>query len=213
MLISFSNVGKSYYGSWLFRGFNYDFQLDPSSSYVLLGDNGSGKSTLARMLCGQVSPTEGTVTIFNKDSIKIRTSNIHRLYSLSSPAMELPEEFTVKEWYEFMDKTKGFDSTIDLNTIQELCKFSNKTINKPMYTFSSGMKQRVKLCGAFLTHVPLVILDEPLSNLDENGFNLYHELWNQCQDQKAIVLASNDEKEYSRVNKRLRIEAKKIITE
>ena len=82
-----------------------------------------------------------------------------------------------------------------------------------MYTFSSGMKQRVKLCGAFLTNVPLIILDEPLSNLDQNGFDLYNELWNQSQDRKAIVVASNDEKEYQKVSQRLRIEAKQIIIE
>lgn len=213
MIIKFSNVGKSYYGSWLFRGFNYTFQLKASSSYALLGNNGSGKSTLARMLIGQISPTEGEVSIFNKDNIETKSSDLHSLYSLSSPAMELPEEFTVKEWFAFMDKTKGFDSNVDLNTLQEQCKFSNRAIKKPMYTFSSGMKQRVKLCGAFLTNVPLIILDEPLSNLDQNGFDLYNELWNQCQDRKAIVVASNDEKEYQKVSQRLRIEAKQIITE
>lgn len=213
MIIKFSNVGKSYYGSWLFRGFNWTFQLNPGSSYALLGNNGSGKSTLARMLIGQVSPTEGQVSILNKGNVETKSSGLHRLYSLSSPAMELPEEFTVKEWFAFMDKTKGFDLNLDLNTLQEQCKFSNKAMNKPMYTFSSGMKQRVKLCGAFLTNVSLVILDEPLSNLDKSGFDLYNELWNQCQGKKAIVVASNDEKEYQKVGQRLRIEAKQIITE
>jgi ABC-type multidrug transport system ATPase subunit len=213
MIIKFSNVGKNYYGSWLFRGFNYTFQLNPGSSYVILGNNGSGKSTLARMLCGQVSPTEGEVSILNEDNVETKTSEVHHLYSLSSPAMELPEEFTVKEWYEFMGKTKGFDSTVDLTTLQEYCKFSNKAINKPLYTFSSGMKQRVKLYGAFLTNVSLVILDEPLSNLDKNGSDLYNKLWSQCHDKKAIVVASNDEKEYQKVSRRLRIEAKQIITE
>ena len=212
MLIQFSNVGKSYYSSWLFRGFNYTFELNPGSSYALLGNNGSGKSTLARMLCGQVSPTEGKVSILSDANVETKASAVHRLYSISSPAMELPEEFTVKEWFAFVDKTKGFDSMIELTTVQEQCKFSSKSMNKPMYTFSSGMKQRVKLFGAFHTNVPLIILDEPLSNLDQNGFDLYNELWNQCQDKKAIVVASNEEKEYQKVGQKLRIEAKKIIT-
>lgn len=213
MIIQFSNVGKSYYGSWLFRGFNYTFKLIPGSSYALLGNNGSGKSTLARMLCGQVSPTEGKVSILNETNVETKASAVHRLYSLSSPALELPEEFTVKEWFAFMDKTKGFHSLVELTTLQEKCKFSSKSMNKPMYTFSSGMKQRVKLFGAFLTNVPLIILDEPLSNLDQHGFDLYNELWNESQDKKAIVVASNDEKEYQKVDQKLRIEAKKIITE
>ena len=79
MIIKFSNVGKSYYGSWLFRGFNYTFQLKAASSYALLDNNGSGKSTLARMLIGQISPTEGEVSIFNKDNIETKSSDLHSL--------------------------------------------------------------------------------------------------------------------------------------
>ena len=209
MQIEFKEVGKSYFGSWLFKGFNFTFHIKPDVSFALLGRNGSGKSTLARLLCGQVSPTKGTVS-FKQHERLLGTSEIHKWYSLSSPSMELPEEFTVNEWFVFIQKLKGFDEGVSINTIKDLSLFSNKTLDKPIYTFSSGMKQRVKLCGAFLSKTPLVVMDEPLSNLDDNGIELYQSLWNSTSSKNTLVVASNDPKEYENVQTKLHIEGGRV---
>jgi ABC-type multidrug transport system ATPase subunit len=73
------------------------------------------------------------------------------------------------------------------------------------------MKQRVKLCGNLLCDTPVSFLDEPLSNLDAAGILLYQDLIEQQRSQKAIFVASNDNKEYEFVENRFEILDKQII--
>jgi ABC-type multidrug transport system ATPase subunit len=67
------------------------------------------------------------------------------------------------------------------------------------------MKQRVKLAQAIFTTAPLLLLDEPCTNMDVTGIQLYHDLiQNYCQD-KTIIVSSNDEVEYSFCNEKINI--------
>jgi ABC-type multidrug transport system ATPase subunit len=88
-----------------------------------------------------------------------------------------------------------------LNT-QEITRLSSleKAAHKQIRYFSSGMKQRVKLAQAIFSNTPIVLLDEPLTNLDEEGVALYHHLIeNYCQN-RLLIISSNDKKEYSFCN-------------
>lgn len=185
------NCGKNYHRAWLFRNVNFQLDVFPGNSLAVLGDNGSGKSTFTLLLTHQIQPTEGSITWQGTDS-----KNIHKIYSLSSPSMELPEELTLEEWFEFANRIKPFYQDVDLNRIIDLCQFSSKVRNKSIINFSSGMKQRVKLCHSFLTDAPLCILDEPLSNLDQKGIDLYRKLIGDYQSSKCFVVASNRIDEY-----------------
>jgi len=62
--------------------------------------------------------------------------------------------------------------------------------------FSSGMKQRLKLLLAFYSNSPLLLLDEPCSNLDENGINWYRNILDANIGQRTIIIASNQTIEY-----------------
>jgi ABC-type multidrug transport system ATPase subunit len=164
------------------------------TSYAILGPNGSGKSTFTLMLTGQVSPTEGQLLWKNDDAI-IPEKQWNQFYSLSSPALELPEEFTIEEWFQYHQKLKPFVEKFSLNELIEVCEFPNKIKNKPLMYYSSGMKQRIKLCLSFFGNQPLSILDEPLTNLDKQGIDLYQNLVNKFQSEKCIIVASNREDE------------------
>ena len=106
---------------------------------------------------------------------------------------------------------KPLKKDVSIEYIAELCKFTNKTLQKPIANFSSGMKQRVKLCGNLLSDVPVSFLDEPLSNLDTDGIELYHSLIEIEKQSKALFVASNDPKEYESISNRFRIEDKQLI--
>jgi ABC-type multidrug transport system ATPase subunit len=83
--------------------------------------------------------------------------------------------------------------------MQEITRLSSleKAAHKQIRYFSSGMKQRVKLAQAIFSNTPIVLLDEPLTNLDEEGVALYHHLIeNYCQN-RLLIISSNDKKEYS----------------
>src|SRR5688572_5480355 len=105
MQIEFKNCGKSYHRNWLFRHLDATFAL--GEKWAFLGANGSGKSTLTLMLAAQVWPTEGDV-LWNKDANKIESSSVFSVISLASPAMELPEEFSVSEIISMQSRAKPF---------------------------------------------------------------------------------------------------------
>ncbi len=67
------------------------------------------------------------------------------------------------------------------------------------------MKQRVKLAQALFSDVPLLLLDEPCTNLDSTGYQLYHELINTYCQNKTIIVSSNDEQEIDFCTERIQI--------
>jgi ABC-type multidrug transport system ATPase subunit len=62
---------------------------------------------------------------------------------------------------------------------------------KPIRLFSSGMKQRVKLILAFLSDTPLLLLDEPITNLDQAGTDWYLNLINEFSKNRTVIICSN----------------------
>ncbi len=207
--IEFVDCGKNYMNHWLFQGFNYKFDITAGNSYAFLGKNGSGKSTLTLMLTGQTSPTQGKV-IWKDNSIQLESNQLSGRYTLSSPAMDFPEELTLTEWFNFQ---KGISALENINSAKELLDFSElpkKALNKTIQTFSSGMKQRLKLVYVFYSKSILCIFDEPLSNLDNEGIQLYEKLISQKQQEKCMIVASNREDEYYFTKNRLKIASGQI---
>lgn len=77
--------------------------------------------------------------------------------------------------------------------------------NKLIRYFSSGMKQRLKLALAFCSDTPMLMLDEPTSNLDKQGVAWYLELVQQFAANRLTIICSNQEQEYSFCSDRLDI--------
>lgn len=191
--IEFSNCGKSYNRRWLFR--NLNARLVQGEKWVILGPNGSGKSTISLMLAGQVWPTEGSIQRFESDK-PLKPELAHRYISLASPAMELPGEFNFTEILGMHSIAKPMLPNAKIDFLAELCGFDSKTLSKPLSHFSSGMLQRVKLVLAVFTDCPVLLLDEPLSNLDKSGIDLYNQLIQEYTNQRLLVVASNRKDEY-----------------
>jgi len=82
--------------------------------------------------------------------------------------------------------------------------------SKPVSHFSSGMKQRLKLGLCFFSEVPLVLLDEPTSNLDEKGVLWYLELIGNFAKDKTLLVCSNDPREYGFCHDKIHIEDYKL---
>ena len=110
--IHLKDCGKNYHNSWLFRNVNLEMDLTVGNSYGILGDNGSGKSTFLLMLAGQIGPTEGFINYSNQGK-DLMVSDLHNYYSHSSPAMELPEELSLVDWFRFQNKIKPFYKTYE----------------------------------------------------------------------------------------------------
>lgn len=193
MKISLSHLGKRYNRDWIFR--NLNFQFAPNKLYAITGPNGSGKSTLIQIISGSVVHNEGKI-LYIEDEATIEQEKIFRKISFSAPYIEVVEEMTLTEFFNFHDKMKGWIPS--LNT-KEIIYFLGleKAAHKQIRYFSSGMKQRVKLAQAILSDVSAVFLDEPLTNLDEEGISLYNSLIKNYCSNRLVIISSNDSKEYS----------------
>ncbi len=195
-------AGRRYNRNWIFR--NVDLQLIKDSSLAILGPNGSGKSTLIQLLAGYLSPSEGTVSLC-KNGKEIDSSQIYRHISLAAPYIELLEEFSFQEQLAFNMRLKGSFSGYSENYLLDRSGLQ-KAGNRPIKQFSSGMKQRAKLLLACSADTAIVLLDEPLTNLDQQGLQWYQELVADFGKGRTIVVASNNLAEYSFCQQRLLIE-------
>lgn len=191
MQIELENIGKKYNRDWIFRNFNYSFLQD--NSYAITGSNGSGKSTLLQIISGFIIPTEGVVKFNN---IISTTDNFGTQTSICAPYLELIEEMTAVEFFNFHLRFKPLINNLSIPQILEIVQLT-KAANKQIRYYSSGMKQRLKLAQAFFSQSSILLLDEPCSNLDKDGINLYHTLIKEFTNNRLIIICSNDEMEYS----------------
>lgn len=201
--IKLNNIGKRYNFEWIFRKVNYDFTSE--NNYVILGANGSGKSTLLQVIAGNLTHSEGDFKFQISDSI-VETENLFKELSYCAPYLDLFEEFTLTESIAFQEQFKPFQAGLDIKKIIELSELE-KSKDKQLKYFSSGMKQRVRLALAVLADTPLLLLDEPASNLDKKAIDWYQKLVTDYSKNRLIIVASNQQEyEYPFCNKQLNIE-------
>jgi ABC-type multidrug transport system ATPase subunit len=203
MNISLTNTGKRYNFEWIFRKLNYEFTSD--NNYVILGSNGSGKSTLLQTIAGNIISSEGEIKYLISDNF-VEVENIFKSLSFAAPYLELFEEFTFTESIRFQAQFKPFTSQLTTKEIIELTQLEKST-DKQIKYYSSGMKQRVRLALAILADTPLLLLDEPTSNLDKKAIDWYQKLVTDFSKDRLIIVASNQQEyEYPFCNKQLSIE-------
>ena len=193
MKISLTDAGKRFNRDWIFRHLTYEFSA--GQSYAIVGPNGSGKSTLLQVLSGAMQVNEGNIQC----SIGNAQCSIEELYkhvSICAPYLEVVEEMTLIEFLDFHSGFKPFLSSITSKKIVSILGLEN-AVNKQIRNYSSGMKQRVKLAQSIFSDVPIVLLDEPCTNLDSIGIQLYHSLINDYCKNRMVIVSSNDEVEYS----------------
>ncbi len=188
MQIDLKNISKRFNQELIFK--NLSMTLAPGGNYAITGPNGSGKSTLIQVISGYVRPSSGEVS-FEEGAIEIHDA--YKNISIAAPYLELIEEFTLEEAIDFHFKFKEpLISKDELLEISYLSESKSKQIKK----FSSGMKQRLKLALAFYSDCPVLLLDEPTSNLDEKGVHWYKMQIDKMHN-KMIIVASNQPDEYS----------------
>jgi ABC-type multidrug transport system ATPase subunit len=201
MNISLQNIGRRFNKEWIFRGI--DFQFEEGQHYAVLGSNGSGKSTLLSVLLGSLSPSEGDISYANPNEIKVE--NIYQYISFAAPYLDLIEEFTLSETINFHFQFKEYATGLDAASVLDLLGLE-KSQDKALKHFSSGMKQRTKLALACCTNAPMLLLDEPTSNLDTQGVDWYLALIEKLGRDKMIIVGSNQPHEYGFCHKHLHIE-------
>lgn len=190
MQITLNNVGKRFNREWIFRHYTYVFL--ENKKYAITGSNGSGKSTLLQVIAGSLSHNEGKVDFTIKEKVIEEEQHFQHI-SIAAPYLELIEEMTAGEFLNFHKHFKLL--TVPHKEILEIAGLQ-KAVNKQIRYFSSGMKQRLKLAQAFFCNLPVLLLDEPTTNLDAEGITLYHYLIDNYTAKKLVIISSNDLQEY-----------------
>ena len=205
MRVKLDKVGKRFNKEWILKNLSLD--IPSQSSLSITGANGSGKSTLIKLISAYMEPTSGNIQYFeNKKTYPIES--IPQSIGLAAPYVDLIEEFSLREHVEFHFKFRSTPFSLDEIIARTNFQFS---IDKKVQDFSSGMKQRLKLALAIFAKNKLLILDEPTSNLDQEGIEWYRDQILQKIGTCTIIVASNQRHEYDFISKNIDLDNKNTI--
>jgi len=185
--ISINNLGKKFNREWIFR--NLSCEISAGEKLVILGGNGSGKSTLLQIISGFVSANEGSV-LYKLNGQNVDAEKLKNQIAFASPYLQLVEDFTLSELIHHVKTYKPFINQLSVQQIIEVLELAQAK-DKLIKQFSSGMKQRLKLGLAILSDSPLLLLDEPVSNLDKNAITWYKNLISNYSENRTVIVCSN----------------------
>ena len=183
-------LAKSYPGRPVFKDINAT--VESGNVLIITGPNGSGKTTLLRVICGFIRPTRGSA-VLAMNGKELRGIEIRPYIGLVSPDLVLYDELTALENLYFFGNIAGsrFSETDLENRLARVGL--EKRGNDRVGSYSSGMKQRLKYCLALLRNPGLLLLDEPTSNLDDQGKALTSEIIKSHEG--ILVIATNEKSE------------------
>ncbi|OPZ63763.1 MAG: putative ABC transporter ATP-binding protein YxlF [Firmicutes bacterium ADurb.Bin506] len=161
---------------------------------VVTGPNGSGKSTLLKIVARLMRPTSGRVT-WRSDGKELGIEASRTLLGMVSPDLTLYDELTAIENLAFFSRVRGVAGT-RASSERILAELGLAGRGDDLVgAFSSGMKQRLKFAFALMHRPRLLLLDEPTSNLDEQGVLMVRGLIEAARNDTCIVIATNEPEE------------------
>jgi ABC-2 type transport system ATP-binding protein len=160
----------------------------------LIGANGAGKSTLLKILLGLLEPTQGTAQVLGHDCVT-DGMKIRELVGYMPEHDCLPTDSTATEFVTHMGRMSGLPATAARERAAEALRHVglHEERYRQIGTYSTGMKQRVKLAQALAGDPRLLLLDEPTNGLDPAGRNAMLELIERIGEEFGIpiVVASH----------------------
>lgn len=205
MTLAADDLGMRFGRRVLFRGLS--FALDGGQTLAVTGANGSGKSTLLRILAGVLAPVKGGVTL-NVDGRAVPPEVRPLRTGLVAPYLNVYDGFTARENLAFLAQARRLPhADARIRAALEQVELTTRA-DDPVRAFSSGMKQRVKYAAALLADPPLLLLDEPTTNLDAAGVAMVERVMaGQREAGRLLVVATNVEAEAARCERTLHVEA------
>ena len=184
---------------------NLNFKIQNEGILGISGANGSGKSTLVKIIAGINSPTEGKI-IHQENGKEIIAEKLHNYIGFVSPYLVLYEEFTAWENLNYFAQIRRveFNKEKIENLLSEFLIYNRK--DDLVKTYSSGMKQRLKFIFALMHSPKLLILDEPTSNLDEEGKQSVYNIIENEGKTNIVIIASNEKSDLQFCSQILKLE-------
>ena len=187
-MITVNNLSFHFGGQLLFK--DVDLKFTPGNCYGIIGANGAGKSTFLRILCGELEPTKGDVSIpdtvrmsvlkqnhFAYDEYSVLDTIImgnERLYTImkEKDALYLKEDFTEEDGIKASElegefaELNGWEAESDASKLIQGLGLSEDLLYMQMADIAERDKVKVLLAQALFGNPDIILLDEPTNGLD-----------------------------------------------
>jgi heme exporter protein A len=167
------------------------FKLSHQDSLAITGKNGSGKSTFLKICAGVLSASGGK-TILSIEERNVEPSVMFPYIGFVAPYLQLYDEFSGWENIKLVARLRRIsapDSAI-MQSLQRLNLWERR--NDSYKTYSSGMRQRLKYAFALIHEPSVLFLDEPTSNLDQEGIDTVYKIMEEQKRNGILIVATND---------------------
>ncbi|NOX23248.1 MAG: ABC transporter ATP-binding protein [Actinobacteria bacterium] len=184
-MITIRNVTKRYGKTEVVK--NFSLEVAPGESIAMWGPNGAGKTTVVRCILGLVA-YEGTITVGGLDARRYGKS-VRKAMGYVPQELSFYDEMTVYELLDYAAALRG----ISQDRVDHLCEVVVLTehVNKQVRELSGGLKQRLGIASALLPDPPILLLDEPTSNLDAQARDAALELLQGLRDDGRTLIVTS----------------------
>lgn len=201
--LSAERLEKAYSGPPLFSGL--DLRLE-RGLLAVAGKNGSGKTTLVKILAGLLRPSSGRVRV-ERDGRALSGAERRLAVGWEGPDLSLYAELTAAENLRFFRRAAGAradEAELERRLAEAgLAEAAGRRVEE----FSTGMRQRLRIAFALLFDPPVLLLDEPMGGLDAEGREMVQRVVASARTRGAVVLASNDERDFLDPDQRVTLSA------
>ena len=177
------------------------WQVNTAERVLLHGSSGSGKTTLLNLLCCILTPTSGSICIFN-NNISVLSNSKRDLFRAKNIGV-VSQQFNLIPYLSVLKNIQlaGYfvkSSTLDINnyalTLLNALQLPHDVIHKKVSQLSVGQQQRVAIARALINRPRLLLVDEPTSALDTSAKNAFMDLLMQICDntQTTLIFVSHD---------------------
>ncbi|MCA1403971.1 ABC transporter ATP-binding protein [Ensifer sp. IC3342] len=185
--VQVSGIAKRYGKSTVVR--DVSFTLRAGETVALVGHNGAGKTTLIKLMLGLIRPTNGTVRVLGEDPATGDFAVRQRLGYLPE-SVSFNMALSGRETLRFYARLKRVDATA-AQELFERVGLAKEAVDRPVRTYSKGMRQRLGLAQALLGAPRILLLDEPTSGLDPALRRNFYDLIAELRGKGTTVLLSS----------------------
>ncbi|MGH2728397.1 MAG: ATP-binding cassette domain-containing protein [Actinomycetota bacterium] len=181
--------------------------VEPGTVFGLLGPNGAGKTTAVRILTTIIAPDAGTATVLGRDVVR-KATEVRRLMGLAGQYAAVDNLLSGRENLRMIGKLTHLPKEqIAARATELLDRFGLKeAMDRPVRTYSGGMRRRLDLAAALVHRPPVLFLDEPTTGLDPLGRS---QMWDMIRelvsDGTTVLLTTQYLEEADRLAKRLAV--------